>query len=208
MTAQIQRSSRVVFVPGAAGAATFWRPIIERLPAHLEPQAFDLPGLGAVPPHVGIHGYDGLVEYVRAGIDAPAIVVAQSMGAYIALTLALRHPHLVTRLVLVAATGGVDVDAHGAIDWRADYAAAYPHAQPWAVSPVADVTNRLHEIGVPMLLIWPSRDLLSPITIAHALAARARAATIMTFDSSDHWVAHQFPSEIAAAIASFAGLEP
>jgi pimeloyl-ACP methyl ester carboxylesterase len=94
MTAQIQRSSRVVFVPGAAGAATFWRPIIERLPAHLEPQAFDLPGLGAVPPHVGIHGYDGLVEYVRAGIDTPAMVVAQSMGAYIALTLALRHPHL------------------------------------------------------------------------------------------------------------------
>jgi pimeloyl-ACP methyl ester carboxylesterase len=130
------------------------------------------------------------------------------MGAYIALMLALRHPHLVTRLVLMAATGGVDVDGHGAIDWRADYAVAYPHAQPWAVSPVTDATNQLHEIAVPMLLIWPSRDSLSPITIAHALAARARAATIMTFDSSDHWVAHQFPSEIAAAIASFAGLEP
>ncbi len=43
------------------------------------------------------------------------------MGGFIALQLALRYPHLVTHLVLVAATGGVDMAGHGASDWRHDY---------------------------------------------------------------------------------------
>src|SRR5712692_9113167 len=51
------------------------------------------------------------------------------MGAYVALQLALRYPPLVTHLVPVAATGGVDMAKYGAVDWREEYATAYPQAQ-------------------------------------------------------------------------------
>jgi pimeloyl-ACP methyl ester carboxylesterase len=61
-------------------------------------------------------------------LKGPSVVVAQSMGVYIALQLALRYPHLVTHLVIVAATGGIDVAAFGATDWRQEYAAAFPTA--------------------------------------------------------------------------------
>jgi len=118
---------RVVLLPGAAGAASFWEPIIERLSASWHVQAIDLPGLGFVPASPDVRSYDDLVDHVARAIAAPtAVVVAQSMGTYVALQLALRYPHLVTHLVLVAASGGIDVGVHGAKDWRQEYASAFP----------------------------------------------------------------------------------
>jgi pimeloyl-ACP methyl ester carboxylesterase len=136
-------ATRVVLVPGAAGAAAFWTPITKRLPDDWIVTAIDLPGLGSVPARDGIHGYDDLAEYVAAIVAAPSTVVAQSMGAYVALRVALRYPHLVTHLVLVAATSGIDVMKCGAIDWRSDYSGTYPQAQSWACDRVPDLSADL-----------------------------------------------------------------
>ena len=96
-------STRVALVPGAAGSAAFWTPITERLPDDWIVTAIDLPGLGSVPARDDIRSYDDLAEYVAGILAAPSAIVAQSMGAYVALRVALRYPHLVTHLVLVAA---------------------------------------------------------------------------------------------------------
>jgi poly(3-hydroxyoctanoate) depolymerase len=194
---------RVVLRPGAAGAASFWAPIIERLPTAWHVQAIDLPGLGSVPAQPDVRGYDDLADYVARAIAAPAAVVAQSMGAYVALQLALRHPQLVTHLVLVAATSGVDVAAHGAADWRWNYAAAYPHAPDWARAQVPDLSNRLSRVAVPVLLIWPTRDALRPLSVAQALTLMIPSTSLVTFPSDDHWVVRRFADESAAAIRSF-----
>ena len=196
-------SRAVTFVPGAAGAGAFWSPVVQRLPATWEIDVPDLPGLGAVPARESIANYDDLVAYVKARIARPTVVVAQSMGAYIALSVALRHPDAVTHLVLVAATGGVDVGAHGGVDWRADYPSAYPTAEPWARAAVPDLTERLHEIDVPVLLVWATRDVLSPIGVGRAIEARVRRGSLVTFDTDDHWVARQFADQFAAIIESF-----
>src|SRR5262249_4384675 len=132
-----------------------------------------------------------------------SVVVAQSMGAYVALQLALQHPHLVTHLVLIAATGGVDVASHGAADWRQDYASAFPAAAAWARTSVPDLTHRLSDLVIPVLLIWATHDTLSPLPVAHALAAKIGSSSIITFPSSDHWVVHRFANESAAAIRAF-----
>ena len=190
-------------MPGAAGAGAFWSPVVQCLPATWEIEVPDLPGLGAVPALESIASYDDLVAYVEARIAKPTVLVAQSMGAYIALSVALRHPGAVTHLVLVAATGGVDVDAHGGVDWRADYAVAYPTAEPWARAAVPDLTERLQEIAVPVLLIWATRDRLSPIGVGRAIEARVRRGSLVTFDSDDHWVARRFADQFAATIESF-----
>ena len=93
------RATRVALVPGAAGSAAFWTPITERLPDDWIVTAIDLPGLGSVPARDDIHSYDDLAEHVAGIVAAPSAVVAQSMGAYVALRVALRYPHLVTHLV-------------------------------------------------------------------------------------------------------------
>jgi pimeloyl-ACP methyl ester carboxylesterase len=133
-------ATRVALVPGAAGSAAFWSPITERLPDDWIVTAIDLPGLGSVPARDGIRGYADLAEYVAGIVAAPSAIVAQSMGAYVALRVALRYPHLVTHLVLVAATGGIDVMKCGAVDWRSDYAGSYPQAQFWACDRVPDLS--------------------------------------------------------------------
>ena len=124
----VTRRRNVLFLPGAAGAGAFWNPVIGQLPPDWRKQAVDLPGLGSVPARPEVRSYDDLVAYVAPLIVDPTALVAQSMGAYVALQLALRCPGVLTHLVLVAATGGVDVASHGAVDWRGDYASAFPTA--------------------------------------------------------------------------------
>jgi pimeloyl-ACP methyl ester carboxylesterase len=84
----------VTFVPGAAGAGSFWTPVVERLPTTWRTQALDLPGLGCVPARANVASYSDLVKYVAKKIDTPTALVGQSMGAFVALELALRYPLL------------------------------------------------------------------------------------------------------------------
>jgi pimeloyl-ACP methyl ester carboxylesterase len=193
----------VVLLPGAAGSAAFWTPVVEHLPRDWHVKAIDLPGLGSVPAHRDVRGYDDLAGYVARLIEAPSAIVAQSMGVYVALRVALRHPDLVTHLVLVAATGGIDMMACGAVEWRADYAATYPEAQSWARDHVPDLSADLPALSIPALLIWPTSDALSPLAVARRLAAGIRSTSLMTFPSDDHWIVRQFPEQTAAAIRSF-----
>jgi pimeloyl-ACP methyl ester carboxylesterase len=196
--------TQVLFLPGAAGAGAFWTPIVERLPKACRAEALDLPGLGSVPARGDVAGYDDLVGYVARRIDVPTTVVAQSMGAYIAIELALRYPRAVTRLVLAAATGGVDMAMHGAAEWRDDYRQAFPHAEAWALASVPDLTARVPDINIPVLLLWATADALSPMSVAHALASRIRTARLLVFRSESHWFVHDFADEIATAIRLFA----
>jgi pimeloyl-ACP methyl ester carboxylesterase len=198
------RDARVTLIPGAAGSSAFWDPIAQCLDSNFDVLAFDLPGLGNFPAQSGIASYDDLADYVAAKIRGSSAVVGQSMGAYIALQLALRYPRRVTHLVMTAATGGVDALRLGAADWRGDYATTYPNAASWARSHVRDLSDdALSRITIPVLLLWPTRDGLSPLSIAHRLAGRLPNARLVTFDSDDHWFVHHFADHIASEIAEF-----
>jgi len=188
------------FVPGAAGLGSFWSPVVERLPATWRIELVDLPGLGPVPAHPAVSSYDHLVDHLARAIPAPTVLVGQSMGGFVALQLALRYPHLVTHLVLAVATGGVDMKACGASDWREDYRASYPQAQDWARDAVPDLTPQLKTIDIPVLLLWASHDVLSPLSVAHTIAGEIAHARLVTMETDDHWVARGFPDEIAKAI--------
>jgi pimeloyl-ACP methyl ester carboxylesterase len=163
----------------------------------------DLPGLGSVPARPDVSSYHDLVDFVATVITSPTVLVAQSMGGFIALQLALRYPDRVTHLVLAAVTGGVDMSVHRAADWRAEYAASHPQARPWARDQVPDLTDRLHAIAVPVLLLWPARDPLSPLSVASTLASRMADVSLVTFDSDDHWAVIEQPDETALTIERF-----
>ena len=193
------------FIPGAAGQGSFWRPVAERLPPTWQTLLVDLPGLGTIPVRSGVSSYHDLADLVAASIPTPTVLVAQSMGGFIALEVVLQYPQLVTHLVLVALSGGVDMAVHRAVDWRADYAVSFPSAQPWARERVPDLSHRLHEIAVPVLLVWAARDPLSPLSVAKTLETKIRGASLLTFDTDDHWVAPAHAEETAAAIVSMTG---
>jgi pimeloyl-ACP methyl ester carboxylesterase len=196
----VNESLDLTFVPGAAGLGTFWDPVAERLPASWRMRCLDLPGLGSVPPRVDVQSYSDLTDHVARVIERPTVLVGQSMGGFVSLQLALRYPELVQRLVLVVATGGVDMARHGALDWRASDLEDNPERAPWARAITPDLSGELHRIRAPVLLIWATRDVLSPLGVARELAEKLPQARLITFDTDDHWLARRFADETATAL--------
>jgi poly(3-hydroxyoctanoate) depolymerase len=174
-------------VPGAAGLSTFWLPVAEHLPPAWPRTFIDLPGLGGAPADPSIGSYDDLVEHVASHLTRPSVLVGQSMGSYLAMAVALRYPARVTHLVLAVAAGGLDMAALGASDWRTDYR-------------VPDLSPQLPALSMPVLLVWATRDVISPFAVAERLVTLVPSATCMSIDTDDHWVARAFPAETAAAI--------
>ena len=82
--------TKTLFLPGASGSAAFWKPVADRLACNV--RLFAWPGLGREPAQQGIESFDDLITMVKAEIDAPVTIVAQSMGGYIALQGDERQP--------------------------------------------------------------------------------------------------------------------
>jgi pimeloyl-ACP methyl ester carboxylesterase len=191
----------LVFLPGAAGSASFWRPVADRLadlgPAHL----VGYPGFGEVPADPRVRSLDELFQWVVARLPAGAShVVAQSMGGVLAARLAVERPERVARLVLVATSGGVDVARLGAAEWRGEYRAALPDVPGWFVDDRTDLAGRLAEIRAPTLLLWSDADPISPPAVARFLAGRIAGARVVTVAGGTHAFASERPDEVAAII--------
>ncbi|PZR52031.1 alpha/beta hydrolase [Xylanimonas oleitrophica] len=89
-----------------------WGPLAERLPARLRAVAVDLPGqghsdLGGLAPDLGLAA-EAVHRSLRAQGIASAVVVGMSMGGYVALALAERHPGFVAGLGLVDSKSTAD----------------------------------------------------------------------------------------------------
>lgn len=205
------------WVPGAAGRGAFWEPVARRLPAEWSKRTIDWPGLGpapassvegddaeAHPDEHAVQSYDDFARHVARAIPTPTLLVGQSMGAYVSLKVALARPDLVRRMVLVAATAGIDVVRHGARDWRIGARDEEPAPPDWVLAPPDDLTAQLHRIQVPVLLVWAARDPLSPLGVARELAARLPRSSLVVLDSDDHWAARERPDETAAVIREWA----
>ncbi|HWE57451.1 MAG TPA: alpha/beta fold hydrolase [Acidimicrobiales bacterium] len=115
------RGPRLALVHGFTQSGRAWGPAGDRLAERFRLLALDAPGHGR---SAGIEadlpgGADLMAEAVdRAG--GPAAWLGYSMGGRFALHVALQHPHLVTRLVLVSATAGIDDATERADRRRAD----------------------------------------------------------------------------------------
>lgn len=96
---------RLVFVHGFTQTGRSWWPLAERFADRYEIMLIDAPGHGG---SSTVHA--GLVEsgHLIGEMGGHATYLGYSMGARMVLHLAVDSPHLIDRLVLVSATGGID----------------------------------------------------------------------------------------------------
>ncbi|MBY6242530.1 alpha/beta fold hydrolase [Methylosinus sp. Sm6] len=191
--------AKTLFLPGAGGAASFWKPVADRLESNGE--FFSWPGLGNEPPEAGAAGLDDLVAKVLDRMSEPVDIVAQSMGGFIALAAALAAPEKVERLVLTVTSGGLPVADLGGADWRADYFRAFPRAAKWIAEPVEDLSARLPSIAAPTLLLWGDRDPISPVAVGERLRALLPDARLHVIPGAGHDAAITHADIVASLIA-------
>jgi pimeloyl-ACP methyl ester carboxylesterase len=187
----------ILFLPGGGGAAAFWHPLGQLLPAHWRTTYLSWPGLGNEPPQDGIHGFDDLVALAAQHLPTPSVVVAQSMGCVVGMRLALEYPRQVTHLVLAAASGGFDIARFDAENWRPAYRQAYPHGARWITEDRTDLGDAIARITCQTLLLWGDADPISPVAAGRYLNAAIDGSTLHVVAGGDH----AFARERAAAIA-------
>ena len=191
------RDGKVLFLPGATGDGDFWKSAGEMLPSPWEKCYLSWPGLGRQPRLRGVDGIEGLVRMAKDTLDRPSAVVAQSMGGIIGLALALEFPDLVTRLVLAATSGGINVTAFGAKDWREEFLAEYPDTDRWILGEMPDMTRLISTLTVPTLLLWGEDDPISPPSVGEYLAGIIPDARLVIIPRGGH----SFCSEMAGLVA-------
>jgi len=189
---------KTLFLPGASGSASFWKPVATH--AGLDGLFFSWPGLGTEPSAPGISNIDDLFSLVAPEMKQPVAIIAQSMGGYIALKLALSFPHLVKSLVLVVTSGGVPTMDLGACDWRPGYFAAFPQAARWIADPVPDLSADIPSIEAPTLLLWGDADPISPVAVGQRLRALLPDARLCVFPGADHDLAQTHADAVAGEI--------
>jgi pimeloyl-ACP methyl ester carboxylesterase len=193
----------IVYLPGAGGSATFWKPVADRLSADdLGPAIrFGWPGFGGEPPDDRIRSVADLVGWVRERMPAgPCDLVAQSMGGVVAALIALEHADRVRRVVLCTTSGGVDVAALGAADWRPGYRAEMSHVPDWFAVDRTDITARLPTLRAPTLVLYGDQDPICPAGVASFLASRIPGAQLTCIAGGDHALAHDRADEVAPLI--------
>ncbi|GGY07963.1 alpha/beta hydrolase [Pseudoduganella dura] len=155
-----------------------------------------------------MNGIDDLVGKVVSRLDAPSALVAQSMGGIIAIRVALARPDLVTHLILAATSGGMDITGLGAQDWRPFVRSDYPALPDWFLDYREDLTERLPELPMPVLLLWGNSDPISPVKVGEKLAACLPRADLRIFDGADHDLGYTHAAQVAALIDRHLGSAP
>ncbi|MGH8018022.1 MAG: alpha/beta fold hydrolase [Opitutaceae bacterium] len=95
----------MILIPGLSCPGAVWDTTIDRFEARFECHVLTLAGFAGAPPRpagpVLAPACDALVEYIRQHDLQKPVIVGHSLGGFLALDLAAKHPELVGPLVVV-----------------------------------------------------------------------------------------------------------
>ncbi len=158
------------------------------------------PGFAGVPADPSITCFKHLVDAAASRIDCPTALIAQSMGGVLAIEATIRRPSLITHLVLIATSGGLNTSKLGAVDWRQSVKQDYPDLPNWFTSYNSDLTDKLSSIKVPVLLIWGDCDPISPVAIGEALLNHFPNAKLHLIPRGEHDLGRVHAESVAPLI--------
>ena len=147
------------------------------------------------------------------GIKA-ASIIGISMGGRIALELALQHPELVKKLVLVSTSARVKRS------WRFRlmeiitilpiFKGKYPqpryaYLRQRQASGAYNCTDRLHELHMPTVILHGKKDKMAPYYLAEEMRAGIQGSNIITFQGGHLFFFMRERQQFLEAIAQFLG---
>lgn len=191
---------KILFLPGASGNTQFWHPVAETIKTPLVSRHMDWPGFGSTPPNPNVTSLRHLALLALAEIDKPTALVAQSMGGVVAVHIALERPELITHLILTVTSGGLNLSALGGEDWRAEFETQNPDLPRWFLDDRSDLSARLHELHMPVLLLWGGMDPISPIKVGQRLAQLIPNAKLEVFPQAGHDLGFTHAAAVARLI--------
>lgn len=195
--------THLVFLAGASGNTQFWNPLVEQLPNNYTKQVIAYPSFHGVAAHPDIHSFDDLSNYVVAQIQQPSILIAQSMGGIFAIAATLQKTELIKGLVLIATSGGINLDSFQVQDWRQFYQQEYIEYPDWFVTTKVDYEAFLPNINVEILLIWGDQDPISPIEVGQYLNQIFKKSKLYIVNGGDHQLAEKCADEVAIQINAY-----
>ncbi|KXO82590.1 alpha/beta hydrolase [Acinetobacter venetianus] len=195
--------NNLVFLAGASGNTKFWTPLIEKLPESYTKQVIAYPCFHGEPAHPDINSFDDLTSYVTEKIQQPSILIAQSMGGIFAIAAALKKTHLIKGLVLIATSGGINLDQFQVQDWRQGYQAEYLQYPDWFVTANIAYENSLTDVDIKTLLIWGDQDFISPVPVGQYLNRILKNSTLYIVKNGDHQLAEKYANEVSLQIKHY-----
>ena len=193
----------LIFLPGASGSTTFWHPLIEKLPQHYHTKIIGYPSFGDTPESVEVKNFEDLTNYVLNQINEESVIIAQSMGGIFAVAAALQKPQLVKGLVLIATSGGINLERFNVQDWREAYRQAFLQYPDWFVTTNINYEEFLSDISIETLLIWGDQDPVSPVEVGTYLNQIFKSSTLYIVKGGDHQLAEKYADEVAIQIKDY-----
>lgn len=215
-----------VLVHGLGCSAESWALNIEAFASCSRVYALDLPGFGESESPEQVLPTEQLADMLatwchEAGITRAAFV-GHSLGGEVCLWLALKYPDLVTRMVLAASTGAdstvtllerlPQLMADGLLEPVAripsllrDYFRATPERiiATAASSLSSELPQKLHDIRVPVLVVWGRKDRVVPLPEGGMLTAAMPAARLVVIEDAAHGVIFGSPERFNEVVCSF-----
>lgn len=224
----VGKGESLVFVHGLSGSTLWWQRNIPELALHYQLYLVDLPGFGSMRRHHQHFHLETASEWLYAWAEAVGIgsfyLVGHSMGGYICMDLAVRHPEKVKRLILVSSisvpleTSVIRFVPHVLRAGRRITPTFWPVLffdgmragvrTLWrAASQIVelDVASTLDALTVPTLLIWGEHDDLVPLALGQQLGKRLShiPARLQIISQANHVCMFEQPRQFNAALLAF-----
>lgn len=225
-TAADEERLPIVLIHGLLISSRYMIPTAERLGVHYPVYALDLPGFGRSEGPAYVLNIAALADSVVAWMDAVklerVILLGNSLGCQVLISLAVRYPERVAQLILTGST--VDPQArtviqqasrllvdfvleppsllyHLAIDaaaagvwrtWRTFQSALRAHSE-----------EQLYAIQAPTLLVRGSRDLIATQSWLEEMARRLPNSRLQVIPGGPHCINYSTPDELVTLVERF-----
>lgn len=185
----------LVLIAGLGLDLSEWGSIVPWLAQRYRVLAFDNRGAGRTDKPDSPYSIEMMASDTAGLMQALGVqrahVVGISMGGRIALALALKHPELVNKLVLVSTSARMARRSWwfpllGLISGLPLFRSKYPqpryaYLRQLQASGAYNGTSRLHELQMPTLILHGKRDKIAPYALAEEMRAGIAGAEMRAF---------------------------